>query len=249
MRADGELVKAGGRVVKNVTGYDLMRLWCGSHGTLGIITEAALRALPRVSSITLSAEYERIGDVVDTARRMSTDDLRPEFADAFQTANGWKFVLRVVESAQAAAMAALRDAALIEDDGLYVRSRDLGTHASDVLVVSASTTFGRVAELAECVAALEPDECVVRPLAGVVRASWTTGSAPPIAGMAQAVLALRGRVRDVQGSVIIDRMPATYHEQIDAWGEPPGSFGIMQKVKAAYDPDGRLNRGRFIGGI
>ena len=43
LRADGVLVKAGGRVVKNVTGYDLMRTWCGSLGTLGILTEVALR--------------------------------------------------------------------------------------------------------------------------------------------------------------------------------------------------------------
>jgi glycolate oxidase FAD binding subunit len=47
MRADGTIAKAGGQVVKNVAGYDLMRLLCGSWGSLGLITELTLRTLPR----------------------------------------------------------------------------------------------------------------------------------------------------------------------------------------------------------
>ena len=46
LRADGIAAKAGGRVVKNVAGYDLMRLFCGSWGSLGLITELNLRTLP-----------------------------------------------------------------------------------------------------------------------------------------------------------------------------------------------------------
>ncbi len=46
LQADGSLVKSGGRVVKNVTGYDLHRLWCGSHGTLCFLLEATLRLYP-----------------------------------------------------------------------------------------------------------------------------------------------------------------------------------------------------------
>ena len=47
LRADGTAAKAGGRVVKNVAGYDLMRLFCGSWGSLGLITELSLRTLPQ----------------------------------------------------------------------------------------------------------------------------------------------------------------------------------------------------------
>jgi len=249
MRADGQLVKAGGRVVKNVTGYDLMRLWCGSHGTLGIITEVALRALPKSATVTLRALYGTIQDVAAVTRRMSTDDIRPEFADALRTGEGWTFVVRVAESAADAARACMHDADVLAEDALYLRSRDLGSDDDSMFVISASTTFGRVADVAAAVARLEPSRCIVRPLAGVVRASWDATTLPPIDAARHGVAAFRTAVRDVQGTVIADRMPPAYHERIDAWGEPPGSVDVMRRVKAAYDPDARLNRGRFIGGI
>ncbi len=249
MRADGEIVKAGGRVVKNVTGYDLMRLWSGSHGTLGIITEVALRALPRPAAVTLCARFGSIQEIAAVARRMSTEDVRPELADALCTERGWTFIVRVVESAAGAMRACMPGAEAIDDDALYRQSRDLGSGAASALVLSASTTFGRAAELGSAVSQMKASQCVVRPLAGVVRAAWDTTELPPVNEARHHIEALRAAVHDVQGTIIVDRMPPAYHEQLDPWGDPPGSFDVMRRVKRAYDASGRLNGGRFIGGI
>jgi FAD/FMN-containing dehydrogenase len=61
------------------------------------------------------------------------------------------------------------------------------------------------------------------------------------------IAALRATLAPVGGSVIVERQPEGW--SIDAWGAPPASFALMQAAKHAWDPDGRLNRGRFIGGI
>ena len=66
VRADGEVVKAGGKVVKNVAGYDLMKLFTGSYGSLGIITQVTFRLYPLVahsSSIFVGGGKGRVKNI------------------------------------------------------------------------------------------------------------------------------------------------------------------------------------------
>ncbi len=97
LRADGELVKAGGRVVKNVTGYDLMRLWCGSLGTIGIVTSAAVRVLPRAETVDLRFEAGSLAEGRALAERLLRADLRPELLDLTKEAGGWRGIVRLIE--------------------------------------------------------------------------------------------------------------------------------------------------------
>ncbi|MEO6399017.1 MAG: FAD-binding oxidoreductase, partial [Tepidiformaceae bacterium] len=90
LRADGELVKAGGRVVKNVTGYDLMRLWCGSLGTLGIITEVALRVLPMQSTVDLEVSFVQLDRALALAERLYRGDLRAHVLSLSRIDGEWR---------------------------------------------------------------------------------------------------------------------------------------------------------------
>ncbi len=93
--ADGEVIRTGGRNVKDVMGYDLTRLFVGSEGTLGIITEATLRLRPMPApKVTLLAFFPSVRQAGDAVTRMTTGGLVPATLELLD-----RYVIRAVESA------------------------------------------------------------------------------------------------------------------------------------------------------
>ena len=248
LRADGELVKAGGRVVKNVTGYDLMRLWCGSLGTIGIVTSVAVRVLPRVETIDFRFEAGSLEEGRALAERFLRADLRPELLDLTKGDGGWSGLVRLVEGAvpKAESLAGPDLAPATESD--YLTVRDLGFGEGDALTLRASCPTSAIASTTAALEALAPSRVLVRPLAREVRATWQDGAVPDATEVAGAVGRLRTGLSEHGGALVAERIPDELREALDPWGRP-GNFGRMAAVKAAFDPDGRLNAGRYVGGL
>jgi glycolate oxidase FAD binding subunit len=266
VRADGVVAHAGGKVVKNVAGYDLGKLFAGSQGTLGVITEAAFRLHPLPAAVAwVTAEFgpaERAGAVTAVA-----------------AAAGSQLVPSAVElDWPGGSQRPLRVGVLLEGTGPGVAER--ATQMSELLAAPGGAVT--VAETAPARWGVLPDSVtVVRVsfwvsalgpvLDALAAAGAAAGTRPAVSGPAGAgalyacldpgtsdadaarfVTLLKERVAGALesggprgGVTVLTAPPAVLAASPD--GTVPG-LALMRAVKDQFDPDHRMFPGRFRGG-
>jgi glycolate oxidase FAD binding subunit len=258
VRADGVVARSGGRVVKNVAGYDLAKLHTGGYGTLGVIASAAFRLHPVPAALR-----------VVSARTGS----RVRAEEALAALRATAVVPSAVELDWPAAGPGRLDVVLEgTPDGLEARVaatvRALAPAASDeepVVAEELPEGWGLLpAEGTVALVTAPPAESVtaadwVREVSGAVdagahvRGSAATGALsvtfPPGTPADRIRLVVDG-VRSAEGHplVLLRAEPHVRAAGIDPWGEVPG-LGLMRAVKDSLDPGHRLSPGRFAGGI
>ncbi|GAA4849692.1 FAD-binding oxidoreductase [Saccharopolyspora rosea] len=253
VRADGTVTVAGGKVVKNVAGYDLGKLYTGSLGTLGVITEVVFRLHP------LAAEHRWISVVaddpaaaVDVVRRSQAMPTaieldRPEPAGPVAVCaqlEGRPTTTheRALRLADAVGGATVLDHAP-EWWGKY--PFDPATGIGLRLGVPPAS-LRRLLDDTRAAAASTGLPLALRGAAGLgVLHAGLPGDADPDA-VAELVGALRARCE----YVVVERAPRAVHEVVDPWGPvAPGVLNLLRRTKDQFDPQRRLAPGRFVGGI
>jgi glycolate oxidase FAD binding subunit len=273
VRADGVVAHAGGKVVKNVAGYDLGKLLCGSFGTLGIVTAATLRLhpLPAARAWVLRPvrspleAHDLVGrllasPLVPAAIEVDLPSVADEFGRAARShppellAGAGTLGVLLEGSASGVAARAARAEELLGADvatcdgpppwwGRYPFGPD------DV----ALKIVAPVAELHAAVYALRdaagrPVPVPVRGSAGAgVLYAALPGSLPPNR-VAAVLYAIRATLLIRGGSCTVLSAPARIREEVDAWGAVPG-VSLMRRVKEQFDPKRTLAPGRMVGGI
>jgi glycolate oxidase FAD binding subunit len=260
--ADGTVARAGGKVVKNVAGYDLAKLFCGSLGTLGMIAEATFRLHPRpaaAAAVTLQAErLDQLGPAVGSLLRSTLEPSAIELAWPGGNLPGRLTVLfegiQPGVDAQAATAADLLgrvgDAAVLGPGGTDAALSQLGVlpfEKADVAVKVACPP----AELPAAMAELAGPRGGGGPISahagtGVLWAAIGGGEVPRLVTAitrAREWLAARG------GTLVVVKAPVELKRAVDVWGPPGDALGLMRRVKERFDPGRRMNPGRFVGGI
>ena len=258
----GKLARAGGKVVKNVAGYDLMKLHIGALGTLGVIAEVnfKVQTRPQVEA-TLIAHFETPAPAIDSGTTLARQYLAP--AAAVLLDNGalrecgltgdWRWTLaiklegyaREVEAARDEATGIIREAGGRVEDGdvpsvFWDAARDWSAPDDGLVVVRAIVPLTAIRAI---FSVLPGDSHVLaQPAAGLIDVRVAAGSA------ASVLQQLRSAAVD-QGQVNVAAAPAAVKKGLDVWGMPPPGFPIMRALKQALDPNGILNPGRFVGGI
>ena len=244
IRADGTLARGGGKVVKNVAGFDLPKLACGSLGTLGLVASATFRLhpLPEASEIAVVGGLSA-GDVVALVSRVRAAQLEPTALLALRDASGYALVLCFEGFGKGVQqqVARLRQLANVTrgEEGAWARHDAIRTGGPLRVKVAALPTQFPDVEKALLPLGLD---LVWYPTLGLGFASGAAGEqTASLIGDARADLVRRG------GSLVVHGAPAGL--RVDTWGPPPPALFLMQRLKDNFDPDHRLNPGRFVGGI
>ncbi len=269
--ADGTLAHGGGRVVKNVAGYDLMKLFTGSFGTLGIIVEATfkLRPLPEQEMVyvlpaaTLAAALDLAIDLLNAAIAPQYVAVVNRGAAAHVGLDGPAVVLGCGGTAeeiggQHARLAECCGAALrvypqADAAGLYAALRDFPAAPKEAHVCGCRISV-LTSQLAPLLSRVE-EEAARRHVEAAMLLhvgngiAWISISATDTAMLPSLAEWLRATVRGAGGWTVFERVPATLRDRIDPWDMEPPGLQLMRGIKQTLDPRGNLSPGRFVGGI
>jgi len=279
IQANGESTRSGGRVVKNVAGYDLNKLYVGSLGTLGVIVEANFKLHPLPpDERTLVLTYANAADALQTVLALLGSTLSPgaielidagaasDMSDYFGVnlpANGYTLAINF-EGSRAAIDRQIDDTRLMaRKHGALMGDELTGETQSQFWEGVREHTQGlvtcKVAILVTHMAAyLQYVEQVCRrhELEAAIVAHAGNGilyielrPGDATPRLIAAINELRAHAQEARGSLVVERCPVALKRQISVWGEPGANFYLMQRLKSQFDPKGTFVRGRFVGGL
>ena len=227
---DGRLAAAGGRVVKNVSGYDLMKLHYGAMGSLGVIVAASFKVFPRpLHDVTVEKANGSVDEAWDASTRAMELPLTPSALELFSDG---RVLARFLGS----------------PDAVNRMVAELGWKKADPSVWAdhsrqAPLSWARIAAPRNALRGV-----LARLPAG---ARWWASPGTGIAswvfdGASSELANVRATAEAASGSVVVMAAPPEVVAEVGAWGRPPATLELMRRIKRAFDPEGVLNPGRFV---
>lgn len=279
VQANGQIAHSGGRVVKNVAGYDLNKLYIGSLGTLGVIVEANFKLQPLpASERTLLLTFASCQDAMRAVIAIQNSLLTPSAMELIDSGaasdmsnlfglnlptNGYTLALNfegnlatIERELDEARLLARTHGALLGDD-LEGTEQDkfwdaIRKHLSGSVTCKAAIL---VSSMADYLHKLE-ETCQCYELESAVIAHAGNGilyielrPGDAISRLTEAIAHLRQLAQEARGSLVVERSPVDLKRLVEVWGKPGANFRLMQRLKEEFDPKGTFVKGRFVGGL
>ena len=256
---DGSLIKAGGKVVKNVAGYDLTKLMIGSLGTLGVITRAVFRLHPvpvatATYSTSLSSPTEAIKlvlAVLNSHLVYTGLQIRADRAD--HTAVDVRFE-GIPESLQDApgklSQVAVGCGFVESSDDLWKARQELFVNPGNSVICKCSVLPAQIGSLCDVIYRhAQPAEVAATLVAQATGLAEVRLDSSRPSSLVEVLQSVRGEVDRFHGTLIVQQCPASVKEAVDVWGTLRDAVPLMQQIKEKFDPARTLNPGRFVGAI
>lgn len=252
---DGRLLRIGGRVVKNVAGYDMVRLFTGSRGSLGVITRVSVRLFPLpLADVTLCFRGGSAADAVAMARAAATGAFPVAAVEV--AGGGMDLVVRLlggreeVEEARARVTQCLGTPSgkvLRDGESAALHRQRIGWEGGRAVVArlkALPARLGRTMEWAERVAALLGNagsgawerRVAADALCGLVRVK---GDCLPsrVDAVAECLASARDEMEAGGGSLTMSEAPRDLAARVGWTGAGGGEGELAERIKALFDPD------------
>jgi glycolate oxidase FAD binding subunit len=226
---DGKLARSGGRVVKNVSGYDMNKLHLGALGSLGVVVEAAFKVYPLpLHEVTLTVEAADAERAWDEATRA----LRLKLQPVALVLEGRRVHARLAASKAAVERVAGELGWQQVDNGFWTALSHRGSDHWARISVPDDTLRDVLARL--------PDGASCIALPGLGTAHWMNAADP------DALREVREAAEAASGSLVLVAAPPDLKRAVGAWGRPPATAGVMRRLRDAFDPARSISPGRFL---
>ncbi len=256
---DGSVIKAGGKVVKNVAGYDLTKLAIGSLGTLGVITRVVFRLHPiPVATATYSATLPTASDASKLVLAILDSHLVYTGLQIHARRSDEIFVhVRfegIPESLQDQCAKLRRIAGAHEfvdcDGGVWSERQKLFVNPGSSVICKCCVLPSQIGSLCDALFRQAELSKVATTLVaqgtGLAEVRLDAADLKPLMNV---VYALRSEVDRLQGTMTVPHCPLAMKDEFDVWGTLRDALPLMHRIKQKFDPGQVLNPGRFVGGI
>src|SRR5207237_139348 len=270
--ADGRQIKAGGNVVKNVAGYDLCKLFTGSYGTLGLMTELTFKLRPLPEETRTVVACGPVGSLIVAGRKIATkffpvaveiisERLASELKIEAKRSEGALLIRfagssRGVISQTAQALKLLREdvnnrcETFAEDETLWGKLSAAPLQFSEQISWRVKLRPTDLVSFINETAELEKDEAShvsLRWHAGVGDGRLRAMARAPVyhREAVRALERLRRKAENLGGSLVMESAPMEIKREFDAWGDFGSTAELMKRVKLQLDPQNLWSPGRF----